>query len=58
MNSQRFHKTAHLTVSPFALKQTQKNLAIASPMATIGIGICLKSSGGVVVALFWARRPS
>ncbi len=56
MNSQRFHKIAHLIVSPFALKQTQKKVAIASPMATIGIGIWLKSSGGVAVALFCARR--
>jgi len=39
-------------VSPFALKQTQKILPIASPMAIVGIGICLKlSGGGGVIAL-------
>jgi hypothetical protein len=43
------------------LKQTQKILAIASPMATVGIGICLKSSGGGGGgggALFSTRRAS
>jgi hypothetical protein len=33
-------------MSPFALKQTQQIFPIASPMATIGINICLKPSGG------------
>jgi len=46
MNSQRFHKTTHLIASPFALKQTQKLLPIASPMAIVRIGICLKPNGG------------
>jgi len=33
-------------VSPFASKQTKKILPIASPMATVGIGIYLKLGGG------------
>jgi hypothetical protein len=48
-------------MSPFALKHTKKNLPIASPMATIGIGNCLKSSGdgdGVGVALSSTRKAS
>jgi hypothetical protein len=39
------------------LKQRQKILPITSPMATVGIGICLKLiGGGDVIALSSARR--
>jgi hypothetical protein len=58
LNSQRFHKIAHLIVSPFASKQTKKILPIASPMATVGIGIYLKLGGGGGGALSSTRRAS
>jgi hypothetical protein len=47
-------------VSPFALKQTQKILPIASPMAIVGLSICLKLSGGGGggVALSSTRKTS
>jgi len=45
-------------VSPFASKQTKKILPIASPMATVGIGIYSKLGGGGGGALSSTRRAS
>jgi hypothetical protein len=50
--------TSHLIVSPFALKQTQELLPIASPMAIVRRGICLKLSGGGGGALSSTRKIS
>jgi hypothetical protein len=57
LNSQRFHKIAHLIASPFALKQTQKILPIAFLLATVGLGIYFKPNGGDgAIALSSTRR--